>query len=413
MTDLDEQLQGLARHAAQMATPPAFDDLRAQARHRRRAGTVGAVAATMALTAVVTAVALVWPPVSAPPADHNRPPGVSPDRFLRLGDFTFGGFQAAEDPGRRGGHPVCRSAKNGSGRTAQWREYRTFDQVVRAYQLVISYADSNAARRATARLVDDCTGMLTGDTAISSQLSDSRGNGWRVRHQTTRPFLGEVSAVGRVGEVVTVVWIRGLHRTLTTDGYAQMILETMQARLSGVRTRYAPLPPDPLSAAMLTEGDVRAATGRKVVLPRHPAVFRPLHVCQPVPRPVIEWRAVQYLRYDWQPLLDERVSIAADSAAAKRAWARLVSDVTGCAAGSGNLVVAGPSVGDDSVYIGEPEALSGDVNTVVVRVGRVVVEIVLWESAPGRAPTTADMKDVVATAITRIRTELPEEAAGG
>ena len=414
MTDLDERLLDLARHAGQVAQPPAFDELRSWARARRHRRAQAFATAAAGLIALLVAAAVAWPPVSGPPAeDHEAPPAISIDRFLRITDFFQPRFQAVEDPGDRSGHPNCPGTESGPGRTARWREFRTFDQAVRAYQVAINYADSDAARRSAASVLDHCTGMLTGNTATSSRLTDNRGDHWRVRHETTRPFHGEVSVSARVGKVVTIVWIRGLHRVVTTDGYAQVILERMRARLAGTDPRFSTLPKDGLTDALLTAADARAATGRTRVMARHPAVFQRLHICQPVPHFVIRWRQVQYARYDWQPLVDERVSIASDIDAARRSWDRLITDITGCAA-TREQILPGPTLGDDGVLIGDGDASSSP--TAVVRVGRVVVEIVLWDSndlPPGQGPTTKEISDLVATALTRIRTHLPEEASGG
>jgi hypothetical protein len=282
---------------------------------------------------------------------------------------------------------------------------------VRGYQLVISYSDAGAARGA-GQLIEGCGGMLTGNTAITSQLTDVRGDAWRVRHEIVGPHLTEVMAVARVGNVVAAVWVRGLHRVVATDGYAQGLLDRMRARLSGTSTRFAAWPPGRLTAAMLTEADARTLTGHARVESEYPAVYRSIHICQPVPRAIIQWRHVHYQRHDWQPLLDERVSIAANTSAASRSWRRLVEDITGCAA-TRERVVPGATFGDEGVLITDTDDPSP--HAAVVRIGRVLLEVVLWDSSldtSAHGPITAQISDAVIKALDRVRTHLPEEATG-
>jgi len=413
MTDLVDQLRDAARQAGQAAPPPPFEELESRARSRRHRRTRALAAAAAALIALLVAATLAWPPVSAPPADHHRrPPQVSNDRLLSPGDFYQPSFQAAKDLAGRAGHPICPGTTSGPGRTTRWREFRTFDQKVRGYQLVIRYSGPVAARRGI-RVVEDCDGMLTGNTAVDSQLTDVRGDAWRVRHQTARPHVTEVLAVARAGNIVAAVWVRGLNRVITTDGYAQGVLDRMQARMNGTSTRFTTPPPDQLTAAMLTEADARSLTGHTRVEVKYPAVYQSIHTCQPVPRSVLEWRHVHYQRHDWQPLLDERVSIATDTTAATESWHRLVADITGCAA-TRESAIPGTKLGDDGVLIIDTDDPSSP--TAVVRIGRVLVEIVLWDDnfqTRERAPSSGQIPDFVTTALDRIRAHLPEESAGG
>jgi hypothetical protein len=410
MTDLVDQLRDAVHQAGQVAPPPPFEELKFRARGRRHRRTRALAAAAVTVAALVVAATLAWPPVSAPPADHHRPPKVADDRFLRPGDFFQPTFQAVEDVSGRVGHPTCPGTASGPGRTVQWREFRTFDQDVRGYQLVISYRDSVAARRGV-RVVQDCAGMLTGDAAVTSQLTDIRGDAWRVRQRTARPRVTEVLAVTRTGNVVAAVWVRGLHRVIATDGYAQGILDRMRARLSGTSTRVATPPQDSLTAALLTTADARTLTGHTRVEVEYPAVYRSIHTCQPVPRSIVQWRHVHYQRHDWQPLLDERISVATDVAAATRSWQRLVTEITSCSA-TRERVVPGTTFGDAGVLITDTDDPSSP--TAVVRVGRVLVELVLWDDTPqSTGPDLTRVPDFVTLALNRVREQLPHESTGG
>lgn len=141
-------------------------------------------------------------------------------------------------------------------------------------------------------------------------------------------------------------------------------------------------------------------------------MYRSIHTCQPVPRSVVQWRHVQYQRHNWQPLLDERVSLVTDVATATRSWQLLIADVTGCPATE--RVVPGVTFGDDSVLITDTDDPSSP--TAIVRIGRVLVEVVLWDGNFQKQrlePSAGQIADVVTTAHERIRTNLPDESATG